>query len=196
MHPRSHLLLTTLVAVAVQRRRRAAALPFWIGGALADADHLLWHVQRTGRLAPRAAWQHFAGEGAADQPDGALLFHRWPVILAGLALARLWPWAGALAAGLAFHRSLDALAERFGPRRYSPSIVRRQELHRALFERAGWRCESCGVAGGPSGVKLEAHHRIPREAGGQDALENLVALCVPCHRAAHAAGDGSRREAH
>ena len=40
---------------------------------------------------------------------------------------------------------------------------------------------------GASGVKLEAHRRVQRTAGGQDTIENLTALCILCHRAAHRA---------
>lgn len=181
MHPRAHLLLTTLAALAARRLGTPAAW-FWAGGVLADADHLLWHASRTGRVDPLAAWTHFSGEGAGERPAGALVLHRWPVIAVGAALAPVAPWAGAFALGLAFHRLLDDLAERYGPRHYAPSVLRRRGLHEAVFDCAGRRCEACGAAG----VKLEAHHRVQREAGGKDTLENLVALCVPCHRAAHA----------
>ena len=171
MHPRSHVLLTSLVAAAA-RRFGPPVLAFWAGGALADADHLLWHARRTRRLDPLAAWAHFAGEGAGERPEGDLVLHRWPVIAAGLALAPLSPWIAAFAAGLAFHRVLDELAGRFAPPRYSPSIVRRRELHRMIFARAGWRCESCGAAG----VKLEAHHRVPRGGRPGRAGEPNIAL--------------------
>lgn len=59
--------------------------------------------------------------------------------------------------------------------------MRRQVLHisirRALWERAGYRCERCGQS--PS--RLETHHVIPVKSGGSDELENLQCLCNPCH---------------
>ena len=33
--------------------------------------------------------------------------------------------------------------------------------------------------------RLRAHHVVPREEGGPDALENLTTLCNPCHRRVH-----------
>lgn len=195
MHPRSHFLLTALAAGAAGRRLGPRALAFWAGGVLADSDHLLWHAQHTGRLDLTAAWAHFADDGAGDdagdgddagagareRPARRLPLHRWRFIVIGLALGPRLPWVGAFAAGLAFHRVLDDLDDRFGPWWRARPVRRRQALHAAVFRRAGQRCEACGAAG----VKLEAHHRVQREAGGRDTAENLVALCVPCHRSAH-----------
>jgi hypothetical protein len=181
MHPRSHLVLTTVVATALRRRLGPLALAFWAGGALADADHLAWHALRTGRLDPLAAWEKFAGDGTGEPPPGRLLLHRLPVITTGLAVAPAFPWVGAVAAGLAFHRLLDDIDERYGPWWRGRATRRRMALHQAVYRRAGYRCQSCGA----SGVRLEAHHRVQRESGGRDTLDNLVPLCVPCHRAAH-----------
>lgn len=181
MHPRAHIVLTTLAAAALRRQLGRRALAFWAGGVLADSDHLLWHAQHSGRLDPAAAWTHFAGNGAGERPARTLPLHRWRVIIAGLALAPILPWAGALAAGLAFHRLLDDLDDRLGPGWRARPVRRRQALHRAVFRRAGYRCEVCGAAD----TKLQAHHRVQREAGGRDTPENLVALCVACHDRAH-----------
>ena len=35
----------------------------------------------------------------------------------------------------------------------------------------------------PNGI--EAHHIKPRRFGGNDAPENMIALCRPCHRKLH-----------
>lgn len=181
LHPRTHLLLTTLVAASASRRWGPLAWAFWAGGVLADGDHLVWHARHTGRLDVRSAWAHFDGGGLGIRPAETLLLHRWQIILAGVALASVLPWVGAAAAGLAFHRLLDDLADRFGPWWRARPARRRAALHRAVFRRADDRCEACGAAG----TKLEAHHRVQRETGGKDTLENLVALCGPCHRLAH-----------
>ncbi|OIO88160.1 MAG: hypothetical protein AUK03_16705 [Anaerolineae bacterium CG2_30_64_16] len=180
MHPCTHLLLTTLAAVALNRQWGPRVLAFWAGGILADSDHLLWHAQQADRLDVRAAWAYFTSARQGARPAETLLLHRWPVILAGLACAPVLPRIGALAAGLAFHRLLDDLADRSNPWLYARRVRRRATLHRAVFRRAGYRCEACGAVG-----KLAAHHRVQREAGGRDTLANLVALCVTCHDRAH-----------
>ena len=55
-----------------------------------------------------------------------------------------------------------------------------QELRGVVRERDSWRCRECGRAG-----RLEVHHKIPLKDGGSNALENLLTLCVGCHKAAH-----------
>jgi hypothetical protein len=47
--------------------------------------------------------------------------------------------------------------------------------------RDGDRCARDGDA-----RELQVHHRVPRGQGGRDYAENLVTLCVLCHRWAHA----------
>ena len=48
---------------------------------------------------------------------------------------------------------------------------------RQVFERDGWRCVKCGKAG-----RLECDHIKPLHRGGDPwALDNLQALCRPCH---------------
>src|SRR5262245_16997204 len=43
--------------------------------------------------------------------------------------------------------------------------------------RAGRRCQACG-----RGTRLEVHHVLKRSQGGSDFdLDQLVALCRPCH---------------
>src|SRR6266851_3688409 len=53
---------------------------------------------------------------------------------------------------------------------------RRQQVLR----RDGWRCQSCGTMS-----NLEVHHREFRSHSGGDSEENLITLCVDCHRRAH-----------
>ena len=47
----------------------------------------------------------------------------------------------------------------------------------------GRRCQQCGKAG-----RLEAHHVLPLEEGGQNDLENLSTLCRGCHIEVHKRG--------
>jgi len=60
-----------------------------------------------------------------------------------------------------------------------------------VFRRAGLRCERCGTGR----RQLTPHHRKLLSQSGQDAAENLAALCPQCHdwvhghpHLAHAAG--------
>jgi 5-methylcytosine-specific restriction endonuclease McrA len=68
-----------------------------------------------------------------------------------------------------------------------PRIRLRQEeyrrLHRSVLERDGWRCQSCG-----SSNNLQVHHLQPKSRLGDDAKENLIALCWNCHRKVHVNG--------
>jgi 5-methylcytosine-specific restriction endonuclease McrA len=50
------------------------------------------------------------------------------------------------------------------------------------YERDKWTCQDCGARDQP----LHAHHITPYSAGGEPFdLENLVALCPPCHSDRH-----------
>jgi 5-methylcytosine-specific restriction endonuclease McrA len=62
---------------------------------------------------------------------------------------------------------------RLGPRIYG-------RLVKKVLERDQWRCQKCG-----SLEYLQIHHKIKRSQQGNDALENLVTLCVYCHLAEH-----------
>ena len=51
-------------------------------------------------------------------------------------------------------------------------------VRQEVFDRAGWRCQSCGNPG-----RLECDHIVPLRRGGEMwDLDNLQALCPPCHR--------------
>ncbi len=63
--------------------------------------------------------------------------------------------------------------QRFEPDAYS-------ELHRAVLERDGWRCQICGVRRG-----LEVHHIQFRSRAGCDEEQNLMTLCSNCHGQVH-----------
>jgi 5-methylcytosine-specific restriction endonuclease McrA len=51
--------------------------------------------------------------------------------------------------------------------------------HRVL-ERDAWRCQNCG-----SSKDLQVHHLNKQSKLGDDALDNLMTLCVGCHKWQH-----------
>lgn len=58
-------------------------------------------------------------------------------------------------------------------------------------QRAGDRCEYCGLAQAQSPVaKLQIEHIIPRKHGGSDELANLALACIDCnlHKGANLTG--------
>jgi len=55
-----------------------------------------------------------------------------------------------------------------------------ESLRQQILRRDGWRCQSCGTTS-----NLEVHHREFRSHSGADSEENLITLCVDCHRRAH-----------
>lgn len=55
-----------------------------------------------------------------------------------------------------------------------------RQLHRQVLERDGWRCQLCGRR-----KDLHVHHIKPRSKLGDDCAENMIVLCVRCHRSLH-----------
>ena len=53
-------------------------------------------------------------------------------------------------------------------------------LRTRVLERDGWRCQDCG-----SLKTLQVHHLKKRSDLGDDASDNLITLCVNCHRRRH-----------
>jgi len=62
--------------------------------------------------------------------------------------------------------------------RLDPDAYR--QLSREVLARDEWRCQDCGTA-----QNLQVHHLRSRSRLGDDAEENLITLCVSCHRARH-----------
>jgi 5-methylcytosine-specific restriction endonuclease McrA len=69
-------------------------------------------------------------------------------------------------------------------RQKRPRLVLNREdyddLRKRIFERDGWKCQSCG-----SSINLQVHHVVHRSQLGPDALDNLISLCAGCHRLQH-----------
>lgn len=52
-------------------------------------------------------------------------------------------------------------------------------LRMAVLTRDGFRCRYCGAE--PARAYLQVDHVVPRAAGGQTVLENLVTSCSDCN---------------
>ena len=69
-------------------------------------------------------------------------------------------------------------------------FVRNADVVAAVRLRARGRCEHCRerapfVTRKDRSPYLEVHHRVRLADGGYDTVENALALCPNCHRAAH-----------
>src|SRR5690606_32795394 len=70
------------------------------------------------------------------------------------------------------------------------TFVRNPDVIAEVLERAGGECERCGkdapFTRASNGTPyLEVHHTQPLAQGGEDVVENAVALCPNCHREVH-----------
>ncbi|MCB9420578.1 MAG: HNH endonuclease [Ardenticatenaceae bacterium] len=59
-----------------------------------------------------------------------------------------------------------------------------------VLERANGICEECGkpapfIRSSDNTPYLEVHHKIPLSYGGEDIVENAMAVCPNCHRKLH-----------
>ena len=66
-----------------------------------------------------------------------------------------------------------------------------ERTRRFVRQRAGHRCEYCGLNEAQSPVaKLQIEHIIPRKHGGTDDPENLALACIDCnlHKGANLTG--------
>ncbi|MGE5733963.1 MAG: HNH endonuclease [Acidobacteriota bacterium] len=55
-----------------------------------------------------------------------------------------------------------------------------RQLCREILQRDGWRCQNCG-----SRENLQVHHKEFRSHLGQNDEQNLITLCLSCHRRVH-----------
>jgi 5-methylcytosine-specific restriction protein A len=69
-------------------------------------------------------------------------------------------------------------------------FVRNPDVVAEVLHRAHGKCEHCKrpapfLRRSNKSPYLEVHHRIQLAAGGQDSIENAIALCPNCHRMLH-----------
>lgn len=72
----------------------------------------------------------------------------------------------------------------------SMAFIRNPHVIAEVLIRAGGICESCKQIApfnkrSDSSPYLEVHHKIPLAEGGDDTVENALAICPNCHRKAH-----------
>jgi 5-methylcytosine-specific restriction endonuclease McrA len=60
------------------------------------------------------------------------------------------------------------------------SVEEYKSLRHRVLERDQWHCQDCG-----SSKDLQVHHLRKRSKLGDDSLDNLITLCVSCHRQRH-----------
>lgn len=73
-----------------------------------------------------------------------------------------------------------------------PSIqfIRNPDVVAEVLERANGICKYCEkkapfIRASDGTPYLEVHHEVPLSEGGNDTVENAVAICPNCHRKAH-----------
>lgn len=79
------------------------------------------------------------------------------------------------------------------PRKYYATVAlfdRNPDVVAEVLERAGDICELCGETApfkrkSDGSPYLEVHHKIFLSDGGEDSVENAIALCPNCHRERH-----------
>ena len=169
MRVRDHIALSTAAAALLYPFVGKRAALAWGASILIDVDHYLWFVANERRLDPVAALQFF---NAAHPPPASNV--RWlhsPVALAGAAVAAAKRRALLPAAlGMAAHVAVDI---------YHDSRMKRAQA--AALVRDGYRCQECGA----KDETVTAHTRSQPVLLPSYKVGNFVALCGPCHVAAH-----------
>ena len=169
MRVRDHIALSTAAAALLFPFFGKRVVPAWAASILIDADHYLWFVANERRVDPVAAVEFF-NEAQPPPATNVRWFHS-PValsIVAALATRRrsLLP----VAIGMAAHAAVDVYHD-----------ARMNRVKERALRRDGYRCQECGA----QDETVTAHTKsqpllLPSYDGS-----NFVALCGPCHRAAH-----------
>ncbi len=67
-----------------------------------------------------------------------------------------------------------------GERRYRRTVASPKQWQ-AIIEAKRGPCRVCGNAPGRESARVEYHHLVPRDLGGDDTADNIVPLCPSCH---------------
>ena len=170
MRVRDHIALSTTGAALVHPWLRNDALGVWAGSVLIDVDHYLWFCVRK-RSCSLIAAVRFFNQAHSPQHAGTRAFHSpaAPLLLLLFGVRRrALSW---VAVGMLLHIALDVQHE-----------LRMDRARAAALERDAFTCQMCGVRGPDVGTHVRTQ---PWLLPSYEA-ENIVALCDPCHEAAHA----------
>jgi hypothetical protein len=167
MRVRDHIALSATGAALLHRRLDRGALGFWAGGVLVDVDHYLWFGLREHRWNPLAAMRFF-NEAHPPQHAATRALHNPMAPLALVLLAGRRPALVGVALGMVVHLALDACHE-----------TRMDAARNVALRRDAFACQACGQRA------ADAHLRHQPWLLPSYKPQNLVALCGPCHEAAH-----------
>lgn len=173
MRLRTHIISSTLTALALYPREPRRAALLGLSGVLLDVDHYLLYALRSGDWNPIGAlrynaWRHLPRTRRdARRRYGPLrsIFHRpWLTLPLAWGLSARWPALRPAAIGITLHLALDL-----------PYL----ELDWRVWRRTSGRCERCGRRG----RKRHIRYLLPPSAGGArwDA-HNRAAWCEDCIR--------------
>jgi hypothetical protein len=145
-----------------------------VGSVLVDADHYVWFCAKQRTVSPRAAVRFF-NQARAPQHQATRALHSplaFAMLAGGARRRRLLP----VAVGVAAHVAMDAYHD-----------ARMARARTAALKRDGFRCQGCGVHGPSVGTHVQQQPWLLPSYRAQ----NVVALCDPCHEAAHARRNGA-----
>lgn len=149
-------------------------VPAWAASILIDADHYLWFVANERQVDPVAAVRFF--NEAQPPPASTVRFFHTPValsIVAALGVRRraLLP----VALGMAAHVAIDTYHD-----------ARMNRARARALRRDGYTCQECGTRDDT----VTAHTKGQPWLLPSYNVSNFVALCGPCHEAAHSRRPG------
>jgi hypothetical protein len=167
---RDHLALSTAGAALLYPWFGRRVLSGWAASILIDVDHYLWFVANERRLDPGAALRFF--NEAQPPPATNVRFLHTPVAMAVVAaLSTRWRGLRPVAVGMAAHAALDAYHD-----------ARMDRVRAAALCRDNFTCQECGA----QDDSVTAHTARQPSLLPSYKESNFVALCGPCHAAAHA----------
>jgi hypothetical protein len=172
MRVRDHIAFASGAAALLYPRLRASVAGPWAASIFIDVDHYVWFLARHRSLNPVAAVRLY-NQADAPQHRATRPFHHPAALALMLLVSRRMRVAALPLMGIAFHVGLDVYHR-----------ARTAEAKAAALARDGFTCQVCGA----QTEDVVAHlWRQPRILPSY-RLEHFVAVCGPCHEAAHARG--------
>jgi hypothetical protein len=170
MRVRDHIALSSAAAALLRPWLGRRVLGLWAGSVLIDADHYVWFCLSRRRANPLAAMRFFNEAHPPQHPTTHVLHHPLAVTTALLVSVRRRQLRTA-AVGMGVHVALDLRHE-----------ARMNRARTAVLERDDFMCRECGERADSTDAHIERQPWLLPSYSTQ----NLIALCGPCHEAAHA----------